>query len=212
MEEALGPLFVPPSDPHYLGWLVAAVVVVAAAVALAGLVRGRLRAAGAWGLVALPVFAYVLGTLFVMQESKRVEFCGSCHEVMGPVVESISTDQETLAGMHWSRGAVSHREACYTCHSGYGIWGEANAKRAGLRHMWHTLTGHFEFPLKTVGPFDVRSCLGCHAGSEAFRAAEDHRDMELQEALLSGEMGCTGDCHEPAHPESALHGAAAAAR
>jgi cytochrome c nitrite reductase small subunit len=210
LQESLGPLFVPPSDPHYLGWLVAAVVLVAAAVAAVGLVRGRLRAAGAWGLVALPVFAYVLGTLFVMQESKRVEFCGSCHEVMSPVVESISTDAETLAGMHWSRGAVSHGEACYTCHSGYGIWGEANAKRAGLRHMWHTLTGHFEFPLKTAGPFDVQSCLGCHAGSDAFRAAEDHQDLELQKALLSGEIGCTGECHEPAHPESALNGVAAA--
>ena len=53
----------------------------------------------------------------------------------------------------------------------------------------------------------MSSCLGCHAEAEPFRAAEDHQDRELQEAMLSGEIGCTGDCHPPAHPESALLGA-----
>lgn len=211
MEDSLGPLFVTPADPHYLGWFGALVAVLALVLAAIGLVRGRLAPSSVWlGLVALPVFAYAIGMLFVMQESKRVEFCGSCHSVMGPVVAAIATDEESLSSIHWRKGAVSHVDACYTCHSGYGIWGEVGAKRAGLRHMWHTLTGHFEFPLKTAGPFDVQSCLGCHAGAEPFRAAEDHHDLELQEALLSGEMGCTGDCHPAAHPESALLGAKAA--
>jgi hypothetical protein len=213
---ALGPLFVRPDDPHYLWLAGAAVAVLCLVVAAIGLVRGRLPIAwGAIGLVAAPVFAYTIGYLFVLEESKQVEFCGSCHETMAPVVAAIARpeteDDETLSGLHWRRGAVDHRTACYQCHSGYGIWGAVGAKRAGMTHMLHTITGGYEFPLETRGPFDVGSCLGCHAEAEPFRAAEDHLDAELQEALLSGEMGCTGDCHPQAHPDDALLGAAHAA-
>jgi hypothetical protein len=204
----LGPLFARPDDPHYLWILGAALVAVCVAVAAVALVRGRAsRTAVALGLVALPLFAYVLGYLFLLEESKRVEFCGSCHETMGPVAAALATDAESLASLHWRQGAVDHGTACYQCHSGYGIWGAVGAKRAGIRHMLHTVTGAYEFPLQTHGPFDVSSCLGCHAEAEPFRAAEDHQDREIQEAMLSGEIGCTGDCHPAAHPESALLGA-----
>lgn len=209
----LGPLFARPEDPHYLWILGAAIVVGCLVAAAAGLLRGRTSlAAAAVGLIALPVFSYVIGYLFLMEESKRVEFCGSCHETMSPIVAAIATDTESLSAIHWRSGAVDHRDACYQCHSGYGLWGAVGAKRAGMTHMLHTITGAYEFPLATKGPFDVRSCLGCHAVTEEFRAAEDHRDPDLQKALLSGELGCTGDCHPAAHPESALNGIAGASR
>jgi hypothetical protein len=215
-ETDLGPLFVRPEDPHYLWIAGAAIAVACLVVAIVGLVRGRLPAAAvSMGLVIAPIAAYGVGYLFLLEESKQVEFCGSCHATMAPVVEAIArpetADDETLAGIHWRGGAVDHRYACYQCHSGYGIWGEAGAKQAGVRHMLHTLTGRYEFPLETRGPFDVGSCLGCHAEADPFRAAEDHLDRELQDAMLSGEIGCTGDCHPQAHPDDALLGAAAAA-
>jgi len=205
--EDLGPLFVRPADPHYL-WIFGAVLAGACLAAAAiGLVRGRTSLAGvSVGLVALPLFAYVIGYLFVLDESKRVGFCGSCHETMSPIVAAIATDTESLSAIHWGKGAVDHVTACYQCHSGYGIWGAVGAKRAGMTHMLHTITKSYEFPLKTRGPFDVNSCLGCHAETEAFRAVEDHQDRELQGAMLTGEIGCTGDCHPAAHPESALNG------
>lgn len=205
--ESLGPLFVRPDDPHYLWILGAALVAGCTFAALVGLVRGRASLAGASvGLIAFPIFSYVIGYLFLMEESKRVEFCGSCHQPMAPVVEALQTDTESLSSIHWRKGAVNHSQACYQCHSGYGIWGEVGAKFAGFNHMLHTITGNYELPLETRGPFDVNSCLGCHAEAEPFRAAEDHQDLEAQEAMLSGEMGCTGDCHPEAHPESALMG------
>ena len=209
--EDLGPLFHRPADPHYLWILGASLVAGCVFSAVVGLIRGRASlAAAAVGLVVLPVFSYVIGYLFLMEESKRVEFCGSCHQPMSPIVAALQTDTESLSSIHWRAGAVDHATACYQCHSGYGIWGAVGAKRAGMNHMLRTIMGDYEFPIEKKGPFDVASCLGCHAETEKFRIAEDHQDRDMQEALLSGEEGCLGDCHPAAHPESALNGVDAA--
>jgi hypothetical protein len=40
---------------------------------------------------------------------------------------------------------------------------------------------------------------------------EAHQDPDMQQALLSGEMSCTGVCHPAAHPDWALEGAKALA-
>jgi ferredoxin len=74
--------------------------------------------------------------------------------------------------------------------------------------MIHTVTGNYQFPLQHAGPFDIDSCRTCHAQAEPFRAAEAHRDPDIQRALLDREMGCTGVCHEAAHPPQALEGEA----
>ena len=210
--EALGPLFVPPADVHWFWIAVLAPAVPAIALLLIALVRGRFPggrligggiAGAAW---LLSLFAYLLGAIHLTEEAKRVEFCGSCHDTMPPLVESLSSDEESLAAIHYQRGAVSRVEPCYTCHSGYAIWGTVSAKQAGLGHMWRTLTHDYKFPLEHKGPFDIDSCQNCHAGTNAFRDVEEHRDPELAQALLDREIGCTGDCHPAAHPEGALRG------
>lgn len=210
----LGPLFETPPDPHYLWLLGVAAAALAIVIALYGLVRGRLPSGwSAPATMLIPIFAYVLGGITLLEESKRVSFCGSCHQTMAPIVASLAAGDDTLAAAHWQRGAVSHADACYQCHSGYGIWGTAGAKLAGVRHMMHTITGRYDLPLKSHA-FDIASCLGCHAEAKPFRAEEAHHDPDLQRQLLSGEMGCAGVCHPDAHPADALNGAAprAAAR
>jgi nitrate/TMAO reductase-like tetraheme cytochrome c subunit len=211
VDSPLGPLFELPHAPHYL-WLVGLLLAVPAIVISAiGLVRGRLPVAlSVSGVILIPIFAYVIGALSVAQESKSVEFCGSCHQPMSPLVASLDQDNGSLASVHWRRGAVSHADACYQCHSGYGIWGTVNAKFAGVRHMIHTVTGHYSFPLEARA-FDIASCLGCHAEAVAFRAQEAHRDPELQRQLLAGELSCAGTCHAEAHPADALQGVRAEA-
>lgn len=180
------------------------------AAALVALVRGRLPDALNYpALLLLPLVAYLLGDLHVVEESKRVEFCGSCHETMSPLVEAMQTNGEYLSGIHFRRGAVPHETACYRCHGGYGLWGDAKAKYAGFQHMLHTVTGDYEFPLQKSGTFDIASCLDCHAQAAPFRASEAHHDPDLQQALLSGEIGCAGVCHPAPHPEQALMGAGA---
>jgi hypothetical protein len=204
-----GPLFISSPVPAIVEWsrVLPILVAVPAMLILAwGLVRGRLPAPmGVMGLV-LTVAAYGLGMLMVMEESKDVRFCGSCH-LMTPIVTSLrATDGSSLAAVHFTRGLVPTNEACYTCHSGYGIWGTFGAKKAGTMHMLHNLTGHYALPLELNGPFDIASCLGCHAGAASFRNVEAHQDPDVQQALLSHTMACTGACHPAAHPEEALTG------
>lgn len=205
--EVQGPLFAWQTSPHGYTWLQIfplLTVLPAVVILLRGLKRGRLsEAAGATGLVFLPMGAYALAMLLLMEDSKRVTFCGSCH-VMTPILESLQQDNGSLASIHFRRGRVSHEEACFVCHSGYGIWGTVDAKMAGIRHMVHTVTGKYERPLKLNGPFDISSCLSCHAQAANFRAVEAHQAIDLQEALMAREMSCTGACHPSAHPDEAI--------
>jgi hypothetical protein len=208
--EDLGPLFVPPHEPDRMGILIAALAAAVIAAGLIALVRGRLPDALSYSaLLLLPLFGYVLGNLHLLEESKRVEFCGSCHETMSPLVEAMRGDGEYLASIHYRRGAVPYDAACYRCHGGYGLWGDARAKLSGVRHMLHQVMGSYEFPLQKSGVFDISSCLDCHAQAAPFRAEATHRDPDLQQALLSGELGCAGLCHPAPHPDEALEGAGA---
>ncbi len=213
MDESLGPLFVPPWHHEGLGWMQLLPLLcagVAAAIALVGLWRGRLALPiGLAGLLAFPLAGYFFGGLLMLEDSKRLTFCGSCH-VMEPLKASVTKDDGSLASKHFAIGAVPTQEACYVCHSGYGIWGTVGAKMSGVGHMIRTVTGNYQFPIKLVGTFDINSCLGCHAASLRFRAVEEHRPLDVQRALLSGEMTCTGLCHPEAHPAEALNGGEAA--
>ncbi|HTQ46041.1 MAG TPA: hypothetical protein VMI75_24970 [Polyangiaceae bacterium] len=205
----LGPLFVLPSAPHYLWIAGVAAALPAVAIAAIGLVRGRLpKTLGAAGLVLVAIVAYLVGAIVLLEESKSVAFCGSCHEPMAPLVASLGEDNGSLASIHWRKGAVSHVDACFQCHSGYGIWGTLGAKFAGVRHMLHTVTGHYQYPL-AARAFDNSSCLGCHAESAPFRAQAAHHDPDLQQLLVTSQMGCVGTCHPDAHPAAALLGARA---
>lgn len=208
MNEAdLGPLFQLPADPHYLWIAGVAVALLAIALLVIGLLRGRLSPTFLLPTLLLPVAAYGIGYLFTLEESKSVEFCGSCHVTMSPLVAALDGDSESLSSVHWQRGAVSHTTACYQCHSGYGIWGDVGAKEAGVMHMLRTVTNSYEFPIQAKH-FDMSSCLGCHAQAVGFREVEEHLDPEIQQELLSGETSCAGECHEVAHPETALWGVA----
>lgn len=206
------PLFSWPPPHRGFEWLQILPILAAmpaAAIVLVGIVRGRLVPAVATaGVVFLPVAAYALGMLLIMEDSKDVRFCGSCH-VMTPIVASLEKDGgDSLAAMHYQRGRVSHEQACFVCHSGYGIWGTLDAKVAGVRHMLKTAMRSYTFPIEHVGPFDIDSCLNCHAQAATFRAVDAHQDPDTQQALFKREMSCTGICHTAAHPEDALNGPA----
>jgi hypothetical protein len=207
-----GPLFAGPvaaQGPPWLSVLAILFAVPAACILLVGLIRGRLSPAlGAMGAL-LPVGAYAFGNMLLMERSKDVSFCGSCH-VMTPIVESLlDAKGESLAAVHYARGAVSTETACYVCHSGYGIWGTVDAKMSGVMHMVRTVTGRYELPIAHKGPFDIDSCLGCHAHAPRFQAVEAHQPLDVQQALIRREMSCTGLCHPAAHPPEALGGGGA---
>ena len=203
-----GPLFAESLGSQGFSWLQVLPVLVAlpaGAILAWSLVRGRLLPAVGGAGAFLSVAAFGFGSLLMLEDSKRPSFCGSCH-VMAPVLASLQADDGSLASTHYARGLVPHPTACFTCHSGYGMWGTVHAKMEGVMHMVRTVTGRYDLPLHMNGPFDIDSCLGCHLDAARFRAVEAHQSPDLQKALLSHEMGCTGACHPSAHPSSALEG------
>jgi hypothetical protein len=207
MELAPGPLFVEHPQFH-LFWILALVAAAAAvALALYALVRGHVsRELGLAGLVLLPGVAVLLANVEVVDRSREMSFCGSCHEPMAPLMASVIEDNGSLASIHYQSGAVEGRTACYTCHSGYGLQGDLTAKRAGLRHMWHQYWGSYEYPLALNRPFDIDACLDCHRHAPKFRAVPFHNDPDTQAQLAAREISCTGACHPSAHPPEALNG------
>ncbi len=206
--EDLGALFLHPGDlsdpiPSFLP-----IAIAVAAIAICTLVIFRVRIHDTvltLGIVGLPLFAYALSNAALLDRSKNTDFCMSCH-IMEPLLDVVTPDEPTLAAVHIRSGALPTYQSCYTCHSGYGLWGDADAKLAGVGHMVATLTGRYELPLKINKPFNIKACLACHAEGERFRAAVPHQVPDIQEALLTGEMGCTGTCHPAAHPPEALTG------
>ena len=206
--DANNPLFTHPGDltEPIFGALPLAIAVIAMGICLVGLVRGRLaESLLAAGIVGLPVLAFALGNAVLLDRSKETQFCISCH-IMQPVYDSTRSDDGSLASIHVTRGAVPTSQSCYTCHSGYGIWGDAGAKMSGVQHMVHTVMGSYELPLKLYQPYDIDGCLQCHAESTRFRGVEVHATEGIAQALLSREMRCTGMCHPAAHPPEALSG------
>ena len=206
--DGLGSLFVHPGDlTEPIFWLLpVAAALAAAAICGVALVRGRLRSTVLQaGVVFLPVLAFALSYAILMERSKKTDFCTSCH-VMVPIQASALADDGSLASFHVSRGAVPAYKSCYTCHSGYGVWGDLNAKLAGMNHMIHTIRGSYELPFRMRGPYDIDACLDCHAESRSFRAVAVHQIPDIQESLRSRAMSCTGTCHPAAHPSEALAG------
>jgi hypothetical protein len=205
--EDLGPLFATQTGIHLVWFVALAAAAVAIGVALYALVRGRVsREVGLAGLALVPGFALLLANLELLDHSKDVRFCGSCHEPMAPLVASMIHPTDSLASIHYRAAPSRVRRLRYTCHSGYGLLGDVAAKRAGLTHMWHQLRGSYEYPLAMRRPFDIDACLGCHRHAPRFRAVEAHMDKDLQAALVAHEMSCTGACHPAAHPPDALNG------
>jgi hypothetical protein len=211
MESDLGPLFVEHPEFHLL-WIVALfAAAVAVATALYAVVRGQVsRELGLAGLVLVPGVAVLLSNVEVVDRSQEMRFCGSCHEPMAPLMAAVLEDNGSLASIHYQSGAIKGNTACYTCHSGYGLLGDLNAKRAGLRHMWHEYWRSYEYPLAMNRPFDIGACLDCHRHAPKFQAVPLHTDPDTQTALASRELSCTGACHPSAHPSEALNGSGTA--
>jgi hypothetical protein len=204
----LGPLFTHPgdlSDPIPGGFAIA-VALVALAFCLYALVRGQVSdALLGTSIVSLPLLAFAVTGAVLVERSKETEFCVSCH-IMGPLRDTVTEQDTSLASVHITRGAVPTAQSCYTCHSGYGLQGDMQAKLAGVGHMLAELSGSYDLPLTLHGDFDLKSCLGCHAESSGFRGQPAHQPREIQDAVLSGQMRCTGMCHPAAHPPEALTG------
>ena len=144
--------------------------------------------------------AYVLNFGLAIEGSKPVEFCGSCH-VMDPYVADLrNPDSELLAAQHYQYRWIADHQ-CYTCHSDYGLFGDANAKLSGMRHFWHYYIAGWDEPIKIRGTYNNQRCLFCHGPVKGFQEEKAHKAN--MDAIARSEKSCIGgDCHVSPHPKA----------
>jgi nitrate/TMAO reductase-like tetraheme cytochrome c subunit len=145
-------------------------------------------------LMPLPVL--LLSGAVGIEQSKTVEFCGSCH-VMEPFVNNMrDPESDLLAAIHFKQRYIQ-RDHCYKCHSDYGFLGDIEAKSAGMSHGCKNITGTYKMPIRINRPYNYTICLNCHGQAQKF-LQEDLHEGVIDE-VLRGETGCL-DCHVASHP------------
>ncbi len=148
------------------------------------------------GLLMLPIFAMLSAITTVMDETKTVASCASCH-VMDPFVHDMQDpNSASLAARHFKNKWIGE-DQCYHCHTSYGIHGTLEGKRDGFRHWLLFVTSTFKEPMTFKGSYPNSNCISCHGGTPKFLAVESHR--VLQHKLTENETSCT-TCHGPVHP------------
>jgi cytochrome c nitrite reductase small subunit len=150
-------------------------------------------------LFVLPVIIGLGTSVTVLETTKTVQSCGSCH-VMDPFVNDLyDPESSTLAARHFKNRWISEYQ-CYTCHTTYGAHGTFEGKRDGFRHWLLFVTQTWEDPITYAGSYPNMNCTACHGGTTAFRDIPSHQ--ALSSKLRADEVSCTS-CHGPAHPTPA---------
>ena len=151
------------------------------------------------GLALLPVLTIPLTVGVGIESAKQVSACTSCHVMRPYANDMLNPASSTLAAVHYRNRYIPENQ-CYTCHTGYGIFGSLRGKFDGLRHLWiyHARDNQTPNNIKLYRPFDFGSCLHCHGHGEAWSQVEDHRDPVTTEAIKAKTMTCF-DCHDGSH-------------
>src|SRR5262245_52478353 len=154
-------------------------------------------------LFLLPAAAGGVGGWYHLEQSKKTEFCLSCH-VMSEHGRSLYIDDPAfLPAAHFQNHRIPAGEACYTCHTDYSMYGGLNAKLQGLRHVYTYYLSKVPPPaaIKLYRIYNNRECLHCHAGSRNFEEGSIHSaDPEIMASIKSNETSCmTSGCHDQIH-------------
>lgn len=182
----------------------ALVAVVAVALALIALVVLRPSLTAARGgrilafvaLLVLPFLITAMGVSAHVESSKTTQFCLSCH-VMEPYGRSLQVDDPSfLPAQHFQNNRIPRDQACFTCHTSYTMFGDAQAKLRGLRHVYVYYLGEIPEKIQLYEPYNNRECLHCHAGARRFEESDLHKEMHSE--LISNATSCM-ECHGPAH-------------
>ena len=148
------------------------------------------------GLFVLPLTATLSTTATVIEGTKRVEACASCH-VMEPFVNDLKNPASpTLAARHYKNNWIA-RDQCYGCHISYGATGTIEGKRDGFRHWLYYVTGTYSDPIKFVGSYSNSNCLHCHEGTTIWERIKSHQALRAD--LEQDHIACIR-CHGPPHP------------
>ena len=148
------------------------------------------------GLFVLPLTATLSTTATVMEGTKSVQACASCH-VMDPFVKDLKDPSSpTLAARHYRYNWIA-RDQCYSCHVTYGATGTLAGKRDGFRHWVYYITNTYSDPIKYKGSYENSNCLACHQQTTKWQRIKSHQ--ALAEELNTDRIACIR-CHGPPHP------------
>lgn len=148
------------------------------------------------GVFFLPFVATWSTTTTVMEGTKSVEACMSCH-VMHPFVNDMTNaSSSTLAARHYRSNWIA-KDQCYACHVTYGVTGTMAGKRDGFRHWLHYVTNTYLDPIQYVGSYANSNCLSCHQGTGEWERVKSHQALVGE--LSTDRIACIA-CHGPPHP------------
>lgn len=151
-------------------------------------------------LFVLPVVSVRSGFLLHYEATKSTSFCLSCH-VMEPYGESLlAADENYLPAAHFQNGRVDRKQACFTCHTQYTLFGDMKAKMNGLKHLLVYYSGRTPDEIELYSPYNNRECLYCHTGGRRFEELHEY-DMDT---LTSNERTCM-ECHGSSHDVANVH-------
>ena len=148
------------------------------------------------GLFILPLLVGVSAMGTLLEETKTVESCASCHVMEPFVFEMQAPEGGSLASRHYENNWIEDNQ-CYHCHTTYGIQGDLAAKRDGFRHWLLFVTETWPEPIEFAGSYPNQNCTKCHGGTPKYNNVPSHN--ALAEDLATNEVSCVS-CHGPAHP------------
>ena len=153
------------------------------------------------GLFLLPALVLLSTTTTVLEETKTVRSCATCH-VMTPFVNDLKNpSSSTLAAQHFKNKWIPEHE-CYSCHTTYGVHGTLASKRDGFRHWLLYVTRTWETPIQYSGTYANSNCMACHVGNKEFESVKSHK--ALASDLDEDRVGCIS-CHGQPHPIPTEH-------
>jgi len=170
--------------------------------------RGRLTEGGArlihlLSLAILPLVMLPFANITVLEYTKQVNFCGSCHLAMQPYLnDMMKPGQQSLAALHFQDRFAPTQQGteCYECHADYGVHGTFVVKLQGLHDTYSYTTGNYKLPIALGKPLSDDMCLKCHVQAKPFLSQALHLDKtgKVSPLILSGTIRCEM-CHPSGH-------------
>jgi nitrate/TMAO reductase-like tetraheme cytochrome c subunit len=153
------------------------------------------------GVLLLPALIGSFALETHMENSKKTEFCLSCH-VMEDYGKSLHVDDgEYVPAAHFQNHRIPHEQACFTCHTEYTMFGDYAAKLRGLRHIYYQYIGTIPDTIKLYSAYNNRECLHCHENARAFEEKPIHNQtITMMDSIKHNQMSCmTSGCHDVIH-------------
>jgi len=153
------------------------------------------------GLCVLPTLCIATGMSFHMERSKQTAYCISCHSMETHGQSLYVLDKSYIPAQHFQNHLVQPKQACYTCHTDYTMYGPLKDKLKGLRYVYMEYVSSPPKVIHLDGTYKNSQCLHCHAGTRDFEANLNH--MGPMASLVSNQVSCiSSGCHSTIHNAS----------